>query len=30
MSIHFFYENRIFCEIMWKNLTQPDRTQMQI
>jgi len=26
-SIAFFSENRVFFEIMWKNMVEPDRTQ---
>jgi hypothetical protein len=29
-SITFFFENRSFYEIMWKNVAKPDRTQMTI
>ena len=27
---YFFFENRTFYEIMWKNIVQPDRPQMTI
>jgi hypothetical protein len=26
----FFFENRAVCEIMWKNMVEPDRPQMTI
>ena len=26
----FFFENRAFCEIMWKNVVEADRQQMTI
>jgi hypothetical protein len=26
----FFFENRAICEIMWKNIVEPDRPQMTI
>jgi len=26
----FFFENRIFCEIMWKNFAEPGRQQTEI
>jgi len=26
----FFSENRGICEIMWKNMVEPDRPQMTI
>ena len=29
-SITFFFENRAVYEIMWKNIAQPDRSQMVI
>jgi len=29
-SITFFFENRAICEIMWKNIVEPDRPQMRI
>ena len=29
-SIAFFFENHAFYEIIWKNIVQPDRTQMTI
>jgi len=27
---NFFPENRAVCEIMWKNIAKPDRSQMAI
>jgi hypothetical protein len=30
MFNNFFSENRAICEIMWKNMVQPDRPQMTI
>ena len=30
ITFFFFFENRAFCEIMCKNIVQPDRTQMTI
>jgi len=27
---YLFLENRAFYEIMWKNMTEPDRTRMTI
>jgi len=29
-SAIFFFENRVICDIMWKNMVQPDRPQMKI
>ena len=29
-SNNFFFENRAFYEIMWKNIVQPGRPQMAI
>jgi len=29
-SVIFFFENRVVCEIMWKNVVQPNRPQMGI
>jgi hypothetical protein len=29
-SKFFFPENRVVCEIMWKNIVQPDMTQMTV
>jgi hypothetical protein len=29
-SITFFSENRAVCEIMWKNMVEPDRSQVAI
>jgi hypothetical protein len=29
-SMIFFFENGLFCEIIWKNIVQPDRPQMTI
>ena len=29
-SNYFFFENRVFYEIMWKSTVQPDRPQMAI
>jgi hypothetical protein len=29
-SVTFFLENLALCEIMWKNIVQPDRPQMNI
>ena len=26
----FFYENRALCEIMWKNMEEPDRSEVTI
>jgi len=30
MFNNFFFENRSIYEIMWKNIVQPDRSQMTI
>ncbi len=27
---NFFFENRVFFQIIWKNIVQPDRPQMTI
>jgi hypothetical protein len=29
-SAEFFLENRALCEIMWKNVVEPNRPQMTI
>ena len=29
-SSFFFFENRAICEIMWRNVVEPDRPQMKI
>ena len=30
VKFFFFFENRAICEIMWKNIVEPDRPQMTI
>ena len=30
MFYNLFYENRVVCEIMWKNTAEPDRRQITI
>jgi hypothetical protein len=30
LSHNFFFENRAACEIMWKNIMEPDRSPMKI
>jgi hypothetical protein len=29
-SVNFFFENRAVCEVMWKNMVQPDRPRMTV
>jgi len=29
-SVTFFPENLAFCELMWKNMVQPDKPHMKI
>jgi hypothetical protein len=29
-NLFFFFENRAICEIMWKNIVEPDRPQLTI